>query len=64
MNRKVRELGVNIGKLEWAFLRIEQCLENMKSGCMDQDTCTRAIRAELNHQRGHLLRLKGMFGLK
>lgn len=64
MNRKIKEVGVNIKKLEHAFLRIENYLENLKSGCMDQQTLELAIRGELNHQRGHLQRLKRMFGLQ
>ena len=64
MNRKVRELGVDIKKLDAAFRKVEDYLEYMKSGCMDQDTCILAIRGQLDHQRGHLLRLKRMFGLQ
>jgi len=31
---------------------------------VDQQTLELAIRGELNHQRGHLQRLKRMFGLQ
>ena len=64
MNWKVRELGVNITKLEGAFDRIESLLESLRSGCIDKQSTIIGVRAQLNHQRFHLLRLKEMFGLK